>query len=137
LGKSPDYFGEKVFGAVASALTGLQPMYTMAFLVPLVGALSTLMLYAIARGLYGEGVAFVASLFSAVALSDVILTAGVKGETYAHPLYLFLVYLLIDERPSWCAKALLFALASASLVTIHYYTAILATAIWPRLAWEL
>jgi hypothetical protein len=129
LGKSPDYFGEKVFGAVASALTGLQPMHAMAFLVPLVGALSTLMLYAIARGLYGEGVAFLASLFSAVALSDAILTAGVKGETYAHPLYLFLVYLLIDERPSWRAKALLFALASASLVTTHYYTAILATAI--------
>ncbi|NHW44421.1 MAG: hypothetical protein HA491_01590 [Candidatus Verstraetearchaeota archaeon] len=129
LGKSPDYFGEKLFGAVASALTGLQPMHAMAFLVPLVGALSTPMLYAIARGLYGREVASLASLFSAVALSDVILTAGVKGETYAHPLYLFLVYLLIDERPSWRAKVPLFALASASLVTIHYYTAILTTAI--------
>lgn len=85
LGKSPNYFGEKVFGAVASVLTVLQPMYAMAFLVPLVGALSTLMLYAIARGLYDKGVAFLASLFSAVALSDAILTAGVKGETYAHP----------------------------------------------------
>jgi hypothetical protein len=129
LGKSPDYFGEKVFGAVASVLTGLQPMHAMALLVPLVGALSTLMLYAIARGLYGRGVAFVVSLFSAVALSDAILTAGVKGETYAHPLYLFLIHLLIDEKLSWHAKAPLFALASASLVTTHYYTAILATAI--------
>ena len=55
LGKSPNYFGEKVFGAVASALTGLQPMHAMAFLVPLVGALSTLVLYAIARAFTARG----------------------------------------------------------------------------------
>jgi len=129
LGKSPDYFGEKLFGAIASALTGLQPMHAMAFLVPMVGALSALMLYVIARALYGSGVALLASLFLATALSHVILTAGVKGETYAHPLYLLLVYLLVNERMPWRAKVLLFVLASTSLVITHYYTAILATAI--------
>ena len=128
LGKSPDYFGEKLFGAVASALTGLQPMHSMAFLVPVAGALSTLMLYVIARALYGSGVALLASLLLATSLSDAILTAGVKGEAYAHPLYLLLVLLLIEEKIPWRAKALLSALASASLVMAHYYTAILTTA---------
>jgi len=64
----------------------------------------------------------------ATAISDVILTAGVKGETYARPLYLLLIYLLLSRGLAWRSRASLFALASASLVAAHYYTAILATA---------
>jgi hypothetical protein len=129
LGKSPDYFGEKVFGAVVFALTGLQPVYAMAFFVPVAGAFSILVFYALVDGLYGRGVSLMASLFLATAFSDVILTAGVKGETYAHPLYLLLILLFLNQRLGWWKKTLLFTVTSASLVLTHYYTAILTAAI--------
>jgi len=124
-----NYLGEKLFGAVISALTGLQPLDAMAFFVPVAGAFSILIFYALVNGLYGERVSFIASLFLATAFSDVILTAGVKGETYAHPLYLLLILLFLNQRLGWRKKTLLFTVTSASLVLTHYYTAILTAAI--------
>jgi uncharacterized membrane protein len=81
------------------------------------------------NGLYGKGVSFIASLFLATAFSDVILTAGVKGETYAHPLYLLLIFLFLNQRLGWRKKTLLFTVTSVSLVLTHYYTAVLTVAI--------
>jgi hypothetical protein len=124
-----DYLGEKLFGTVVSALTGLQPAHAMGFFVPFAGAFSILIFYVLVDGLYGKGVSFIASLFLATAFSDVILTAGVKGETYAHPLYLLLIFLFLNQRLGWRKKTLLFTLTSASLVLAHYYTAILTAAI--------
>jgi len=128
-GGSCDELGDKLFGAVISALTGLQPVHAMAFFVPVAGAFSILVFYALVDGLYGKGVSFIASLFLATAFSDVILTAGVKGETYAHPLYLLLILLFLDRRLGWWEKASLFTVTSASLVLAHYYTAILTATI--------
>jgi len=124
-----DYLGEKIFGAVVSALTGLQPVHAMGFFVPFAGAFSILIFYALVNGLYGKEVSLIASLFLATAFSDVILTAGVKGETYAHPLYLLLIFLFLNQRLGWLKKTLLFTATSASLVITHYYTAILTAAI--------
>jgi hypothetical protein len=101
----------------------------MAFFVPVVGALSILIFYALINALYGKGVSFIVSLFLATAFSDVILTGGVKGETYAHPLYLLLIYLFLNHRLDRRKKTLLFTTTSASLVLAHYYTAILTVAI--------
>jgi len=128
-GGSYDELGDKLFGAVVSALTGLQPVYAMAFFVPVAGAFSILVFYVLVDGLYGKGVSFIASLFLATAFSDVILTAGVKGETYAHPLYLLLIFLFLNQKLGWWKKTLLFTVASVSLVLTHYYTAILTVAI--------
>jgi len=97
-------FGEKLFGAVVSTLTGLHPIDAMAFSVPLAGAFLILTFYALLNGLYGERASFIASLFLATAFSDVILEAGVKGETYAHPLYLLLVFLFLNQRLGWRKK---------------------------------
>jgi len=128
-GGSYDELGDKLFGAMVSTLTGLQPMHAMAFFVPVVGAFSILIFYALMNALYGKGVLFIASLFLATAFSDVILTAGVKGETYAHPLYLLLIFIFLKHRLDLKKKTLLFTTASASLVLAHYYTAILTLAI--------
>jgi len=97
-GSRYDYLGEKIFGAVISALTGLQPVHAMAFSVPIAGSFSILIFYALVDMLYGKEVSFIASLFLATAFSDVILTAGVKGETYAHSLYLLLILLFLNKR---------------------------------------
>ena len=116
-------------GAVVSALTGLHPVHAMAFFVPAAGAFSILIFYVLVDGLYGKPVSLVASLFLATAFSDVILTAGVKGEIYAHPLYLLLILLFLNQRLDWRKKTLLFIVTSVSLVLAHYYTAILTAAI--------
>jgi hypothetical protein len=128
-GGSYDELGDKLFGAVVSALTRLQPAHAMAFLVPVAGAFSIPIFYALVNGLYGKGGSFIASLFLATAFSDVILTAGVKGETYAHPLYLLLIFLFLNHSLDRRKKTLLFTMTSASLVLAHYYTAILTVAI--------
>jgi hypothetical protein len=128
-GGSYDELSEKLFGAVFSALTGLQPIHAMAFFVPFAGAFSILLFCILMNGLYGKGISLIASLFLATAFSDAILTAGVKGETYAHLLYLLLIFLFINHRLDQRKKTLLFTTASASLVLAHYYTAILTVAI--------
>lgn len=129
-GSQHNYVGEKLFGAVVSAISGLQPIRSMALYVPLAGASSILVFYAATYRLYNEkGVPFLASLFLATSFSDVILTAGVKGETYAHPLYLTLILLYLNRDIAWWKKTLLFTLTSASLVLSHYFTAMLTVAI--------
>ncbi|MDW8050817.1 MAG: hypothetical protein RMI99_07155, partial [Nitrososphaerota archaeon] len=120
-----DELGDRLFGAAVSALTGLRPMTAMAFYLPLVGATSILILYALVKGIYGETAAFMASMLLATAIPDTILTAGVKGETYAHPLYMTLLLLFLHKHVGFWRKMLLFSLVSASLALTHYYTGIL------------
>lgn len=124
-----DELGDRLFGAAISALTGLQPLTAMAFFLPITGATSTLILYATVKDIYNRSAGFLASLLLATAFTDVILTAGVKGETYAHPLYMLLIFLFLHKNMALWKKTLLFSVAGASLVLAHYYTATLTSAI--------
>ncbi|MEM4853469.1 MAG: hypothetical protein QXQ60_07865 [Thermofilum sp.] len=120
--------GDKLFGAFVSALTGWEPVRAMALFVPVAGSTSILVFYVLVRRICGGRVAFLASTLLAAAFADVMLTAGVKGETYAHPLYMMLILLFL-QRGEDLRRILLFSLASASLVVAHCYTAILTSAI--------
>ncbi|MBS7627726.1 DUF1616 domain-containing protein, partial [Candidatus Bathyarchaeota archaeon] len=126
---SCDELGDRLFGAAISALTGLKPLRAMAFFLPLAGATSILMLYALVREIYGERASFLASMLLATAFTDIILTAGVKGETYAHPLYMLLILLFLHEGMVFWKRILLFSMVGASLVLTHYYTAMLTATI--------
>ncbi|MEM2465118.1 MAG: hypothetical protein QXL85_05845, partial [Candidatus Bathyarchaeia archaeon] len=101
----------------------------MRFSGTVTGATSTLILYATVKDVYNRSAGFLASLLLATAFTDVILTAGVKGETYAHPLYMLLIFLFLHKTMALWKKPLLFSVAGASLVLAHYYTAILTSAI--------
>ncbi|MEM2894157.1 MAG: DUF1616 domain-containing protein [Candidatus Bathyarchaeia archaeon] len=124
-----DELGDRLFGSAISALTGLQPLKAMGFFIPLAGATSITTLYALARETFDGKVSLLASMLLATAFTDVILTAGVKGETYAHPLYMLLIFLYIHRDMARWKKTLLFSIVGASLTLTHYYTAILTAAI--------
>ncbi|MEM2613586.1 MAG: DUF1616 domain-containing protein [Nitrososphaerota archaeon] len=127
--KGCDELGDRLFGSAISTLTGLQPLTAMAFFLPVTGAMSIPILYALTKKIYGAKVPLLASILLATAFTDIILTAGVKGETYAHPLYMLLIFLQLHKEMAKWKKVLLFSLAGASLVLTHYYTAILTSAI--------
>lgn len=120
-----DQPGIALYGALLSALTGLDAARAMSLLVPAAGALSALGLYAIASRLSGRKAALVASILFASSFTDVILTSGVKGETLARPLYISLILLSISEAP-FPRRALLISVIGLSLALAHYYTAALA-----------
>jgi hypothetical protein len=123
-----DELGDRLSGAAISALTGLQPLTAMSFFLPVAGAMSILILYALVREILNGKAAFLASMLLSTAFTDVILTAGVKGETYAHPLYMLLIFLYLHKSMALWKRTLLFSLAGASIVLTHYYTAILTAA---------
>lgn len=123
-----DELGDRLFGAAISALSGLKPITSMAFYLPFSGAISILVLYGLVKNIYGRAAAFTASMLLATAMPDVILTAGVKGETYAHPLYMALMLIFFCNGMGFWRSALLFSLVSTSLALTHYYTAILIAA---------
>ncbi|MEM2399186.1 MAG: hypothetical protein QXW55_04415 [Candidatus Bathyarchaeia archaeon] len=120
--------GDKIFGAVISAIMGLQPITTMAFYLPIAGAMVIPILCALVKKVYGRGEAFAASILLATAAPEVILTAGVKGQTYAHPLYMTLILLFLNRGMGFWRKVLLFSLLSMILALTHYYTAIFIAA---------
>ncbi len=134
LGGSPGWLGTEklgdcLFGAVSSVLVGADPGATMGFFLPLVGAASTLALYALTRAVYGGRVApLAASLFSAAFFTEALLTAGVKGETYARFQSLVLVLVFARGSLGLPLRLLLFSLLGSSLVLAHCYTALLVTA---------
>lgn len=123
-----EQLGIRFFGALISALVGLQPMTTMSVHLPVVGAMTILIFYALTKDIYGGVAPLAASILLAAAIPDVILTAGVKGETYAHPLYMILIMLFLSRSISFQKKMILFSFVGLSLALTHYYTAILITA---------
>ncbi|MEM2204102.1 MAG: DUF1616 domain-containing protein, partial [Sulfolobales archaeon] len=126
---SSEELGDRLFGAAISALTGLEPVIAMAFFLPLVGAISILVFYTLVRGIYGERVSLIASILLSTAFTDAILTAGVKGETYARPLHMALLLIFLHRLIPFPKKILLFILIGASLVITHYYLALVTIAI--------
>jgi hypothetical protein len=122
-----------LFGAVFSQATGLKPMVAMAFGIPLAGALTIPIFYALICRISGSRrLAFFSSILLATAYPYALFTAGVTKETYANPLYVLSI-LIFMSRGKW-RKTLLFAVASSALVMAHHLTALVAIAVLATIA---
>lgn len=113
-----------LFGAVASLVFGVAPIRIMPLLFPVVGSVTVIVFFLVAEEVTGSTlVAAVAALFLATAGVDAIFTAAVTKETYALPLFMVSVLLLLwktDRR-----SGALFAITSAALALSQHATAVL------------
>ncbi len=91
-----------LYASIASLTLDLDVVRGSAVLVPLAGALSPLVLYAIALRLTeDERSALVAVLFLAMSGFHAIITAGAKKETIAWPLNLAALYVFLSGEVGW------------------------------------
>jgi uncharacterized membrane protein len=113
-----------IFGAVTSLVFNVAPIKIMPLLFPVVGAVTVLIFFLVAEKISGSAViASIASLFLATAGVDAIFTAGVTKQTYAEPLFMVSILLLLwktDKR-----SGALFAITSVTLAISHHATALL------------
>ncbi|MDA4115246.1 MAG: hypothetical protein OK442_01670 [Thaumarchaeota archaeon] len=113
-----------LFGAVASLVFNAAPVKVMPLLFPVVGAVTVLIFFLVAEKISGSAVvASIAALFMATAGVDAIFTAAVTKETYAEPLFMVSILLLLwktDKR-----SGALFAITSVTLALSHHATALL------------
>jgi uncharacterized membrane protein len=113
-----------IFGAVTSLVFNVAPIKIMPLLFPVVGAVTVLVFFLVAEKISGSAiVASIASLFLATAGVDAIFTAGVTKQTYAEPLFMVSILLLLwktDRR-----SGALFAITSVTLALSHHATALL------------
>ena len=108
-----------IFGAVASLVFGVAPLNLMPFLIPLVGSLTTLFLFVVVRKLTGNFLlASVAATLFAAASFDAIFTASVTKETFALPLFMIGVLLLL--RKGKMPNLIVFSLVSLGLIMAHF-----------------
>ncbi len=108
-----------VFGAVASRVFGVSPLNLMPFLIPLVGSLTTFFLFVVVKKLTGNFiVASVAATLFAAASFDSIFTASVTKETFALPLFMVGVLLLL--RNGKLPNLFVFSLVSLGLIMSHF-----------------
>jgi len=122
-----------LFGAVFSHATGLRPVDAMAIGIPLAGALTVIIFYALmVRIGRNYELAFFASIIMATVYPFALLTAGVTKETYAAPLYLLSILLFLSQG-KW-RETLLFAIASVALVITHHLTALVIMAVLASIA---
>ena len=122
-----------LFGAVFSLITGLKPIVAMAVGIPLAGALTIPIFYALAlRISRSHELAFFSSILLATSYPYTLFTSGVTKETYANPLYM-LSMLIFLSRGKW-RKALLFVIASLVLAMAHHLTALVAIAVMTSIA---
>jgi hypothetical protein len=115
-----------IFGAVVAETIGLKPIEAMAIFLPVTGALSILIFYALVRMLYDEKTGFVAAIIFATAYTHAIFTAGVTKETYASPLYLLLIFIFLHPKLGKWTRLLLFTFASTILISTHHFTSFVA-----------
>ncbi len=118
-----------LYGAIAAQITALPAAATMAYAVPLAAAFTLPLFYLLAKKITdSHTVALLATALLATAYPYTLFTAGVTKETFASPLYIF-VLLLFLQKHNW-KTTLLFTLASVALVLAHHLTAFLtATAL--------
>ncbi len=113
-----------VFGAVASLVFNLSPIKIMPLIFPVVGAVTVIIFFLVAEEISGSAViASIAALFLATAGVDAIFTAAVTKETYAEPLFMVSILLLLwktDKR-----SGALFAITSVTLALSHHATSVL------------
>jgi len=118
-----------LFGAVVSEVLLLPPIQTMAIFLPLVGATSILIFYALVKRIFNAEIAFVASVIFATAFAHVYVTAGVLKETYANPLYLLLILIFLHPALVTKKKVLLFTVTSVALALTHHLTIVITIVI--------
>ncbi len=113
-----------LFGAVSSLVFNVPPIRIMPLLFPVAGAVTVIVFFLVAEEISGSAVvASIASLFLATAGVDAIFTAAVTKETYAEPLFMVSILLLLwktDRR-----SGALFAITSVTLALSQHATAAL------------
>lgn len=108
-----------IFGAVASLVFNISPLNLMPFLIPLVGSLTTLFLLVVVRKLTGNLLlASITAFLFAAASFDAIFTASVTKETFALPLFMVGVLLLL--RKEKLPNLFVFSLVSLGLIMSHF-----------------
>jgi len=123
-----------LFGAIFSEVTLLQPLQAMAIAMPLIGATTTLIFYALVKKMYNTKIAFIASLIFATAFTHAFFTAGVTKETYANPIYMTLILIFLHPTMAKQKQLLLFATASVALALTHHLTAIVTITVLSSIA---
>ena len=123
--------GSIVFGAVSSLIFNSVPLQVMPIIIPIVAALSTLVLFAIVEKLTGSTMAaFIASLIFTTASFDAIFTASVTKETFAYPLFMVGILLLANSIKEFSFRNVaLFFVVSITLVMAHYALALILAAL--------
>jgi hypothetical protein len=118
----------QIFGAVQSLLTGLPPITSMAWGIPIVAALAIPIFYLVVKKLTDSSkIALIASVLFSSAFPYSLFTAGVTKETFASPIYLSVVLLFLLKH-SW-KNTFLFCIASIALAMSHHLTAFLTISI--------
>jgi asparagine N-glycosylation enzyme membrane subunit Stt3 len=123
-----------LFGAVVSQVTGIEPMQAMAISLPLTGSIAILIFYVFVKRLYNAKISFMASIIFGTAFTHVYFTAGVTKETYANPLYLFLILIFLHPTISKWKQTLLFTVTAITLALTHHLTPLITIAILSSIA---
>jgi len=122
-----------LFGAVFSLVTGLKPMAAMAVGIPLAGAFTILIFYALTYRIGRSHVlAFFSSILLATAYPYSFFMAGVTKETYANPLYMLSILAFL-MRGGWGWR-LLFTFAAVALAMAHHLTVLVAIVVMINIA---
>lgn len=120
--------GVSLFGAVSSVTLGSSPLEVMPVIIPLVSSFSTLFFFLIVEKLSKSSiVACIASLFFASAGFDAIFSASTTKETFAYPLFLLAIYLMLDKADA--RNLTIFALVSIALILSHHATVVILISI--------
>lgn len=123
-----------IFGTIISETTSIPPIQAMAIFLPITGAVTILIFYALVKRIYNAKIAFVASLIFAVAFTHAFFTAGVTKETYANPLYILLLLIFLHPKIGKSKQILLFTVTSTTLTLTHHLTTIITIAILSSIA---
>lgn len=123
-----------IFGAIVSEVTSLPPIQAMAIFLPVTGATTILIFYALIKRFCNIEIAFLASLIFAVSFTHAFFTAGVTKETYANPLYILLILIFLHSKMEEPTRILLFTIASTALVLTHHFTAIITITVLSSVA---
>jgi len=118
-----------LFGAVVSEVTSLSLIQTMAIFVPLAGATTILIFYALVKRIFNAEIAFMASVIFATAFPHTYFISGVIKETYANPLYLSLLLIFLHPAMAKQKQVLLFVVTSFALALTHHLTILIAIVI--------
>ena len=117
-----------LFGAAASLIFGVPPIVTMPIIVPLVASLSTLFFFLIVEKLTKNSiVACIASLFFATAGFDAIFTASATKESFAYPLFILGILVLLMKTD--LKSITIFTIVSVALAVSHHVTTLILLAI--------
>lgn len=111
-----------IFGVILSLVVGAESKQVMSVALPVVGAVSALVFFALVKRLFNAVISLAASVIFATAFTHAIFTAGVTKETYANPLYLALLLLFLHPGAGTWKRTLLFTVTSVALVLAHHLT---------------